>query len=448
MQISSWGGVSGRVTRLAQPGYSLDIGGELRSLAASAPGSCLVIGNLRSYGDEVISPTGRYLQTTRCDRMLDLDESGPTMTVECGALVDALQCRLIPLGLLIPVTAGTALSTVGGAIANDVHGKNHHCAGTFGRFVEELELVRTTGEVLVCSPHENSEWFAGTIGGMGLTGAITRARIKLRRIDSPLLKVWSIRFGRLEEFFELDELHRDSHEYTVAWVDCLAARQALGRGIYSVADHLSGEAGEGILASGDRPSPEPCAERINVPFALPLSPINRVTLALMNSASWRFYPTGTRYVRLRKWLYPLDAIGNWNRLYGRRGFRQFQCVVPYDRARPAIMEMLRTVSALGEGSFLAVLKNFGDVPSPGLMSFPMLGTTLALDFPYRGERTVRLLRELHRITMDAGGRLYAAKDGCSAPELLEHGYPNLGRFKRLLDPGMGSMLAQRLRLLG
>jgi FAD/FMN-containing dehydrogenase len=445
MKISSWGGVSGSVTRLARPAYSPDIAAELRSLAA--PGNGLVIGNLRSYGDEAISPTGCYLQTTRCDRILELDQTGPTMTVECGVLVDALEDRLMPLGLMLPVTPGTAMVTVGGAIANDVHGKNHHCAGTFGCFVEEFELVRTTGEVLVCSPNENSEWFAGTIGGMGLTGAITRATIRLRRIESPLLEVWSTRFGRLEEFFQLDELHRDSHEYTVAWIDCLATGNALGRGIYSVADHLPRVPTGGTLASAARSLAQTRSRRINVPFTLPISPLNRATLALMNAAYWRLYPTGTRYVNLRNWLYPLDAIGNWNRLYGPHGFRQFQCVVPSDRARAAIAQMLRTVSARGEGSLLAVLKNFGSKPSPGLMSFPMPGTTLALDFVYRGERTVNLLRELHRITMDAGGRLYAAKDACSAPEHLEHGYPNLSRFKRLLDPGIGSLLAQRLRLI-
>jgi FAD/FMN-containing dehydrogenase len=417
----------------------------LRSL--SAPGNGLVIGNLRSYGDEALSPTGCYIQTTRCDRILELDQAGPTVTVECGVLVDALEDRLMPLGLMLPVTPGTAMVTVGGAIANDVHGKNHHCAGTFGCFVEEFELVRTTGEVLVCSPNQNSEWFSGTIGGMGLTGAITRATLRLRRIESPLLKVWSTRFGRLEEFFQLDEQHRDSHEYTVAWIDCLATGNALGRGIYSVADHISSAPTGGTLASAARSLAQTRSRRINVPFTLPISPLNRVTLALMNAAYWRLYPTGTQSVNLRKWLYPLDAVGNWNRLYGPRGFRQFQCVVPADQARAAIMQMLQTIAARGEGSLLAVLKNFGNKPSPGLMSFPMPGTTLALDFVHRGERTVTLLRELHRITMDAGGRIYAAKDACSAPEHLEHGYPNLSRFKRFLDPGIGSLLAQRLSLI-
>ena len=445
MKISSWGGVSGRITRLAQPAYSTDIAAQLQSLAT--PGTGLVIGNLRSYGDEALSLTGCYLQTTHCDRILELDPTGPTITVESGVLVDALEDRLMPLGLMLPVTPGTAMVTVGGAIANDVHGKNHHCAGTFGCFVEEFELVRTTGEVLVCSPNQNSEWFAATIGGMGLTGAITRATLRLRRIQSPLVKVRSTRFARLEEFFQLDEQHHNSHEYTVAWIDCLATGNALGRGIYSMADHLPSAPTGGTRASAASSLAQPRSRRINVPFTLPISPLNRATLALMNAAYWRLYPIGTQSVNLRKWLYPLDAVGNWNRLYGPRGFRQFQCAVPADQARAAITQMLKTIAARREGSLLAVLKNFGNKPSPGLMSFPMPGTTLALDFVQRGERTANLLRELHRITMDAGGRIYAAKDACSAPEHLEHGYPNLSRFMPFLDPGIGSLLAQRLRLI-
>jgi FAD/FMN-containing dehydrogenase len=446
MKISSWGGMTGDVSHLARPEYSPDIATALRALATSAPGNGLVVGNLRSYGDEPLSPTGCYIQTTRCDRMLELDPTSLTMTVESGVLLHALQSRLLPLGLMLPVTPGTALITVGGAIANDVHGKNHHCVGTFGCFVEGFELVRTTGEVLACSPSENAEWFAGTIGGMGLTGAITRATLRLRRVESPLLRVRAMRFGRLGDFFQLDEAHRDSHEYTVAWIDCLATGKALGRGIYSVADHLPSAPPRGTHRGAARSAGQARAPRINVPFTLPVSPLNRITLGLMNAAYWRFYPTGTRYLDMRSWLYPLDAVGNWNRLYGPRGFRQFQCVVPYDQARAAITEMLRTIATRHEGSLLAVLKNFGNRASPGLMSFPMPGTTLALDFVYRGQRTVDLLRELYRITQDAGGRVYSAKDACSAPEHLEHGYPNLGQFKRLLDPGIGSLLAQRLRL--
>jgi FAD/FMN-containing dehydrogenase len=439
MQINSWGGMAGEVATLSQPFFSSEFDGLLRRVNGSATAKRLVIGNLRSYGDQVLCPDGHYVQTTRCDRVLSIEPDSDLVTAESGVSVDALQKRLAPLGYILPVTPGTAFLTVGGAIANDVHGKNHHVAGTFGRFVERFELVRTTGEKFICSRHENSDWFAATIGGMGLTGAITWARLKLRRIDSPLLSVNSHRFGKLADFFSLDAEYKDKHEYTVAWIDCLAKGTSLGRGIFSVADHVSNDCrdwGESQARS-----------RFSVPFSVPVSPINRLTLTLMNTLYWRSHRTGLRRIHCKGWLYPLDSIQHWNRLYGMRGFRQFQCVVPAANAHAAIAEMLQTTSAAGQGSFLAVLKNFGDKPSPGLLSFPMPGTTLALDFANRGVHTRDLLFRLYEITAAAGGRLYLAKDGCSPADSLERGYSNLQRFRPFIDPGIGSVQARRLQLI-
>ncbi len=403
----------------------------------------LVIGNLRSYGDEVLCPDGHYVQTTRCDRILQIDTANDTVTAESGVRLDFLQERLGPLGYVIPVTPGTAYLTLGGAIANDVHGKNHHVLGTFGCFVRQFELQRTTGEVLICSPLENTEFFAATIGGMGLTGAISWATIQLRRMASPFLRVASHRFGDLSEFFALDLENKDRHEYSVAWVDCLAKGRSLGRGIYSVADHVSTGAQANTGRAAQRKK-----FRAGVPFRMPLSPINRFTLAAMNFIYYRLHRTGVRTVPFENWLYPLDAVNHWNRLYGRRGFYQFQCVVPPSSAPSAIAEMLETIAANRQGSFLAVLKNFGEKASPGWMSFPMPGTTLALDFPNRGQATEALLLDLYRITANARGRLYPAKDGCSPPDSLRGGYPNFTRFKALIDPGLDSMMARRLQLTG
>jgi FAD/FMN-containing dehydrogenase len=442
MRIASWGGMSGHIETLSLPAFSTDI---RRGLLASRGGDrskCLVVGNLRSYGDQVLCPDGNYLQTTRCDRILQIDGRQDTVTAESGVRLDVLQRRVAPLGYILPVTPGTAYPTLGGAIANDVHGKNHHVAGTFGSFVNSFELVRTTGEVLLCSPADNPDLFAATIGGMGLTGAITWATLQLRRIDSPYLRVTAHRFGDLAEFFDLDLRSKDNHEYSVAWIDCLAKGRSLGRGIYSVADHSAtvGHPAGGLAQARD------ARYRANVPFYLPKSPVNSFTLSAMNSLYYRSHPTGTRLVRYDNWMYPLDAVNHWNRLYGRRGFHQFQCVVPSRDARAAILEMLKAVSAAKQGSFLAVLKNFGGKASPGLMSFPMQGTTLALDFPNRGHATKELLLELHRIAASAGGRLYPAKDGCSPAASLEQGYPNFARFKRLIDPGLESTMARRLQL--
>lgn len=440
-QIRAWGGVAGTIDCLDVPSFSSDIGAGLKA-ASGADSRCLVIGNLRSYGDEVLNPGGRYVQTTRCDRLLQIDTDRHLATAECGIQLGELQRRVARLGYIVPVTPGTAFLTLGGAIANDIHGKNHHRQGTFGRHVENFELVRTSGEVLTCSPAENAGYFSGTIGGMGLTGAITRATIRLRRIASPLLRVSVTRFQSLSEFFDLDSRHHDAHEYTVAWIDCLATGSSLGRGLYSVADHPGVDAPAGGWAD------EGMRSGLRVPFTPPISPVNPVTLSLMNSFYLRSQPVGDRLVHYKKWLYPLDSILDWNRLYGKRGFYQFQCVVPPPTAAEAVTAMLEAISARRQGSFLAVLKNFGDVPSPGLMSFPMPGTTLALDFPNAGKRTQDLLLELHRITAAAGGRLYPAKDGCSPATSLEDGYPNFRRFKELIDPGLESSMSRRQRLTG
>jgi FAD/FMN-containing dehydrogenase len=440
MQITSWGGMTGKIASLAHPMFSSDMRSTLMSSRDNANSRCLIIGNLRSYGDEILSPGGHYVQTIHCDRILNIDTRTDAVTAECGIRLDVLQSRVAPFGYILPVTPGTAFVTLGGAIANDVHGKNHHRAGTFGCFVLRLELVRTSGEVLLCSPSENPEFFAGTIGGMGLTGAITWAMIQLRRVDSPFLRVTSRRFRDLDEFFDLDLESKDQHEYSVAWIDCAAKGRSLGRGIYSVADHAASAAHpHGEENRGTRRAP-------NVPFYMPVSPINHVTLAAMNSSYYRLHRTGARSVHYANWLYPLDAIGSWNRLYGRRGFFQFQCAVPSSEARSSIAEMLKTIAAAGQGSFLAVLKNFGDKASPGLMSFPMAGATLALDFPNRGKATRELLLELYRITVSARGRLYPAKDACSPPDSLEKGYSNYARFKQLIDPGLESSMSRRLAL--
>jgi len=431
------------IASLARPAFSCELAACIARPRHTEAAKCLVIGNLRSYGDEVLSVDGRYVQTTRCDRVIAIDRESGTLTAECGVSVDALQRLVEPLGYELPVTPGTAFLTLGGAIANDVHGKNHHVAGTFGCHVERFELARSTGEVVQCSATENPDWFCATVGGMGLTGAITWATIRLRQVATPWLTVQSQRFGNLNEFFEIDEQKGRSNEYTVAWIDCLATGKSLGRGIYSVANPTCPD------AANAAPAPRRSnGFRASVPMQLPVSPVNRLTLSLMNAVYYEAHRAKPRQVHYRQWLYPLDSIGHWNRLYGPAGFRQFQCVVPPHRARDAVGEMLATIAALGQGSFLAVLKNFGDARSPGLMSFPMPGTTLALDFANRGVRTTELLMKLHQITAAAGGRLYAAKDGCSPADSLAGGYPNFAQFKGMIDPGMGSVFAQRLQLIG
>jgi FAD/FMN-containing dehydrogenase len=365
------------------------------------------------------------------------------LQVEAGAQIAALQKILGPLGWMFPVTPGTALLTIGGAIANDVHGKNHHAAGTFGHHVLSFVLLRTSGETLMCSPQENADWFAATLGGMGLTGAIQQATLQLRRISHSQLQVKNWRFRNLDEFFTLDAEHTPQHEYSVAWVDCVASGSQLGRGIFSVADH---SAAEGMTL----PKESKQAARRSVPIAPPFSCINQLSLRAFNTLYFhRPFPLSlpaAQQASMYQWLYPLDSILHWNRLYGRAGFVQFQCAIPPQAARAAVKEMLQTIAQSGQGSFLAVLKNFGEQASLGMLSFPQPGTTLALDFPWLGERTAQLLGRLHAINLAAGGRIYAAKDSHAPAHAMAQGYSRFAEFQRYLDPGLASVMGQRFNL--
>jgi FAD/FMN-containing dehydrogenase len=328
---------------------------------------------------------------------------------------------------------------VGGAIANDIHGKNHHVAGTFGCHVTCFELLRSTGERVVCSPTENAELFRATIGGLGLTGVILWAELRLKRIPGPSIAMERIRFGQLDEFFELSAADRD-HEYTVAWVDCLARGERLGRGLYMRGDHAPGPNGSGPAA--------PAASRLAVPFDMPAGLLNSATVAAFNAVYYRSQLRGRveRVVPYEPFFFPLDGVHHWNRMYGRPGFLQYQCVVPDETDRGPVRAILERISRAREASFLAVLKRFGAVPSPGLLSFPRPGTTLALDFRNRGARTLSLLDDLDAIVRDAGGAVYPAKDARMSGESFRRYFPAWEAFAAHVDPRFSSSFWRRVQL--
>lgn len=414
------------------------------ALAGAPPGSTLPYGNGRSYGDVGLNPGGRLIDCRGLDRFIDFDRQTGILTCEAGVrLADILAalCRPDPdgSGWFLPVSPGTRFVTVGGAIANDVHGKNHHREGCFGRHVLEIELARSDGSVTRCSPGSQPELFAATVGGLGLTGLVLRAWLRLRRVAGTAVEAEDIRTDTLDEFFALAAESERDWEYTAAWIDCRATGAALGRGIFSRARH---KPGLGVAP----PSAEP---RVAVPLDPPISPLNTLTLRAFNTAYFH------RLGRRRAWvgsyepvLYPLDRIGGWNRLYGRRGFFQFQCVLPAAVAPDATAELLARIAATKEGSMLSVLKTFGDPPSPGLLSFPMPGATLALDFPDRGGPTRCLLAELEAVVLDAGGRIYPAKDAVMSIEAFRRSYPGRAVFLRQVDPAMSSGFARRVGLDG
>lgn len=399
-------------------------------------GTALPFGNGRSYGDSCLNAGGSLLATRALDRFISFDPESGILACEAGTLLADILRLVVPAGWFVPVTPGTRFVTVGGAIANDVHGKNHHKAGTFTRHVRRLELARSDGRRLLCSPEENPDWFAATAGGLGLTGLILSAEIQLRRIASPYLNVETIRFRNLDEFLALAVESDQGFEHTVAWVDCLGRGWELGRGLFQRANHSQ----EPRAAARRR------VRQLNVPFTPPFSLVNGASLRTFNALYYhrQWGNQRSRREHYESFFYPLDRILHWNRLYGPRGFYQYQCVIPGRAGRDAMTDLLKRIAGSGQGSFLAVLKAFGALPSPGMLSFPREGLTLALDFPNRGPALERLFRELDAIVRTAGGRLYPAKDGRMPGELFRDGYPRWQELARYIDPRCSSSFWRRV----
>ncbi|MBB5047008.1 L-gulonolactone oxidase [Rhodopseudomonas rhenobacensis] len=433
--LLSWGRTPRLPMQVAHPAFRDQLDGLIRAGAAGNHG-LLAVGKLRSYGDSCLNGDGSAIEMAGLERFISFDRRTGVLEAEAGVTLAEILRVAIPAGYFLPVTPGTKFVTLGGAIANDVHGKNHHRAGTFGRWVRQFSLARTDGSQQVVGRDDASGLFAATIGGLGLTGVITRVTLELMPIASSRIDLQTIPFGRLSEFFSLAAESEASHDYTVAWIDCLAQGDKLGRGIFTRARPSS----DGELRVSNKSGP-------SVPIDAPGFLLNRLTLSAFNEAYYRIAGRPRQAsVSYDPFFYPLDAIGGWNRLYGRRGFYQYQSVVPPAVAEAATTEMLRTIASAGQGSFLAVLKTFGDVPSPGLLSFPMQGTTLALDFANRGRSTLSLLDKLDAIVREAGGRLYPAKDGRLPPAMFRAGYPALNQFTPHMDPGMSSTFWRRMQL--
>ncbi|MFC0397217.1 FAD-binding oxidoreductase [Paraburkholderia rhizosphaerae] len=397
-------------------------------------GTTLAFGNGRSYGDSCLAATDHVLHMRGVGRFISADWTAGILRAEAGVTLGDVLALAVPRGWMLPVTPGTQFVTLAGAVANDVHGKNHHLRGTFGRHVRRFSLLRSDRSPSECAPGENDELFRATIGGLGLTGVIEWVEIQLMPVQSSRISTTSIRFDNLDGFFALSNELDSQHEYAVAWVDCLASGASLGRGIYMCGDHAT----DGDLSM-------PAARVRTVPFALPLSLINRYTLRPFNALYYRrqLHRTAHADVDLLRFLYPLDSILHWNRIYGRRGFQQHQCVIPESAARDALRAILSAIARSGSGSFLAVLKRCGTLESPGLLSFPMPGVSLALDFPQHARRNDALFAQLDAIVCDAGGRQYPAKDAHMSGACFRAAYPAWQQLERNRDPALMSRFWQR-----
>jgi FAD/FMN-containing dehydrogenase len=337
----------------------------------------------------------------------------------------------------LPVTPGTKFVTLGGAIASDVHGKNHHWRGTFGCHVRAFELLRSNGERRTCSATQEAGWFNATIGGLGLTGLITWVELQLIPIRSDHIDMEVVRFASLHEFKELAQNSDVNYEYSVAWIDSLATGSSLGRGVFVRGNHATPE--EPTLTAGPPP-------RIKIPFTPALTLINRSSLQLLNAVYYRVHSRSIRrkLMHYENFFYPLDRVLDWNRLYGPHGLLQHQSVVPFPSGIPAVYEMLARTIKAKLGSFLTVLKVFGNVASPGLLSFPRPGITLTLDFPNQGPRTFRLLDELDKVTLAMGGAVNPCKDARMSAENFQAFFPRWREFAAFVDPMFSSSLWRRV----
>lgn len=403
---------------------------------ADTHGTTLPYGNGRSYGDSCLAASGHLLQTRALDRILSVDWDNGVLCAEAGVSLAEVLAIAIPRGWFLAVTPGTKYVTLGGAVSNDVHGKNHHVRGTFGRHVRRFSLLRSDqAQELICSPSEHATLYQSTIGGLGLTGVILWVELQLMPIRSSLVDSTSIRFENLQEFFQLsDELDAD-HEYTVSWIDCLAKGSSAGRGVFMVGNH----ADQGPLRVDNR-------RKLNVPLTPPFTLMNNLSLRLFNSAYYgahkpRRHSSTTSY---EPFFYPLDRILNWNRIYGRPGFQQYQCVIPDNNALDAMQEILHHIAGSGQGSFLAVMKRCGNIDSPGTMSFPLPGTSLALDFPQKPSLERDLFGRLDSIVRESGGRLYPAKDAHMSGEDFRTFYPRWQEVEQNRDPVLLSQFWKRV----
>ena len=435
MRMHSWGRYPISDSTLLTPRSSADFAQHLNTQSSIDGGTVIARGMGRSYGDSALSTT--VLATKGMDNFIAFDESNGLLSCAAGLTLDSILQTFMPRGWFLAVVPGTRYVSVGGAIASDVHGKNHHVDGTFCEHVSELKLLLASGEVLACSRTENTTLFHATCAGMGLTGIVLEATLRLRRIQSSAIEQRTIRTANLEEALEKFEDNLN-YTYSVTWLDCLASGPSLGRSLLFLGEHAT-----------DEKFKVPSKRTISVPFSSPAFLLNRYSMGLFNNAYY-YKPIRagqSQRIEAFQYFFPLDSIQHWNRLYGRMGFLQYQCVIPDEGALQGMRKILDMVSAAGKGSFLSVLKKFGPA-NKNFLSFPMQGYTLAMDFKFEPS-ILPLLDELDRVVGDHGGRLYLAKDARMSAEFFQTSYPHWEKMRELrrglgADTLFHSLQSQRL----
>jgi decaprenylphospho-beta-D-ribofuranose 2-oxidase len=444
--LTGWGHTAPSVAQLTEPADPAVVPGLLRDATQRG---VIARGLGRSYNNAAQNGGGLVIRTTRMNRIIDIDADRGLVTCEAGVSLEQLMTTMLPLGWFVPVSPGTRQVTVGGAIAADVHGKNHHVAGSFAAHVPEFDLLTADGQVRRVTPGSDPELFWATAGGMGLTGIILRATVAMKQVPTSRVRVDTVRTRDIDETMAYLSETDHAYDYTVAWSDCLARGASLGRsvitsGSFAALDDLPAK------ARGDRFAFRPGALAA-APPVFPGGLVNRYTVALLNEAWYRKAPKRRdgEIQTIGTFFHPLDGIRNWNRVYGPAGFLQYQYVVPFGQEE-AVRRSFERISHTAAPSFVTVLKRFGP-GDDGLLSFPIPGWTLALDFPARTPGLARLLDWLDTLVLEAGGRVYLAKDSRVPASVLARMYPRLEEFRKLcalLDPArlFNSDLARRLAL--
>ncbi|MEX2582150.1 MAG: FAD-binding oxidoreductase [Gemmatimonadota bacterium] len=442
--LAGWGRYPVEVCHVYRP----ERRSELKSLLLSGrEGSFISRGLGRSYGDAALNADAGVVSHLRMNRMLGFDDAAGVLECEAGVSFEEILRTFLPRGFFLPVTPGTKFVTVGGAIANDVHGKNHHGDGTFAESLLEILLLTPADGLRVCSREKDAELFWATVGGLGLTGAIVSATFRLRRVESAYLRVSYRRTTDLAETLAVLGEEDGMHRYSVAWIDCLAKDGRLGRSVGMFADHA---ALTDLPLSIRSPLAPPSKRAPRVPFDLPAAALNRYSVRAFNEVYYRRHPDREEVVDVDRFFYPLDAVRDWNRIYGRRGFLQYQVVLPEPDGEAGLRILLERLSRSGRPSFLAVLKRFGE-QNAGMLSFPRKGYTLALDLP-ADDGAAEFLRTLDEIVVRYGGRVYLGKDAVLLPEHFRAMYPRAAEFQEVkarVDPDgvLASSLARRLGLV-
>ncbi len=409
--------------------------GDELNLIRSIESDILAIGNAKSYGDSCLISNGTAIKCNGLNHIISFDEHSGIIKCEAGFTFEQALEFLVPRGWFLPVTPGTKYVTIAGAVANDIHGKNHHIAGTFGCHITEFSILRSDGNYYTCSPMQNTELFNATIGGLGLTGLINWVEFKCLKIKNPFIDYESIKFKNLNSFFDLNIESEKSFDYTVSWIDCTTSGKNMGRGLYMRGNHNK------TLSNPSKPFAD---KTLPFPFDAPF--INKLSVKSFNFLYYnkQFSKNLKSIIHYNPFFYPLDAVDGWNKAYGKNGFLQYQFVIPFENDKIILNSILKEIVDSGKSSFLTVLKSFGKIKSPGLLSFPQSGITMAIDFRIDGLKTFDLLKKIDIIVKNAGGRIYPAKDARMSGNDFKSFYPNLDEFCRLIDPKFTSDFWKRV----